>query len=856
MARRLLPVSTRVAAVIFLVVCAGAAALLYAFSQNPAPLDLNDPIQFVKATRQAIAQGRLDDAEAMARTRGADDPGAAAVLGQLAVRRGRYDEALKILEPAASRAPFSDAALELGILERHLGRASTADKLLQPLIRPQGNMPDAETLLRAARAAHALGKAQDANALYRGAAAGGADPAIETSWGVLFVETYNPPEALRAFQQAIKVDSKWAPAHLGLARVLADENPPAAEAAATRAVEIDPLLAEGHLFLADLDLDNSRYDAAHERINKVLAFNESNLEARAMLGAIAYLRGDTGTFDAEVKRVLAINPAYGEVYRVAADLLARNYRFEEAVALAQQAVRLDPTSSRANAELGLHLMRTGDERQARQALERAWDRDRYNRVTYNLLTLLDHLDKFTVVRDGDVTFKFHPEEAQVLRDYALPLTREALAALSAKYQFTPKGPILVEIFPDHDDFAVRTLGLPGMIGALGACFGRVVTLDSPRALKDRPTGSFSWQATLWHELAHVVTLQMSNQRVPRWLTEGISVYEEGRARPGWGRDMEVPFAMALEKGETLKLKDLNAGFTKPETIALAYYQASLLVDHIVSAFGDAPVRTLLKTYGEGVEGDAAIAKALGVTIEQLQDSFDKFLDTRFASLRAALRSGLTLPGLGEDKGVDALRAAAAAQPGNYAAQLALGQALAAAKDRAAFAPLEKAAVLVPMATGEDSPHAVMAALAEELDDAPRAIREYRALLAHDHAAIEPARKLAALASSAGDEENSAFAYDRVVALDPFDAEAHTGLGRIALKKKDAPAAMREFKVALALGPADRAAAHCDLGESYLLAGQHDDAKREALAALEIAPSFERAQELLLKAVDKASGASG
>ena len=75
---------------------------------------------------------------------------------------------------------------------------------------------------------------------------------------------------------------------------------------------------------------------------------------------------------------------------------------------------------------------------------------------------------------------------------------------------------------------MRNLGLPGLVGALGACFGRVVSMDSPQA---KAPGTFSWQATLWHELAHVVTLQMSNQRVPRWLTEGISVYEEGREKP-------------------------------------------------------------------------------------------------------------------------------------------------------------------------------------------------------------------------------------------------------------------------------------------------------------------------------------
>ena len=62
-----------------------------------------------------------------------------------------------------------------------------------------------------------------------------------------------------------------------------------------------------------------------------------------------------------------------------------------------------------------------------------------------------------------------------MKNYVPPLAQEALEALSKRWEFTPKGPILIEMFPRHDDFAVRTLGLPGMIGALGACFGRVVT---------------------------------------------------------------------------------------------------------------------------------------------------------------------------------------------------------------------------------------------------------------------------------------------------------------------------------------------------------------------------------------------
>jgi len=128
------------------------------------------------------------------------------------------------------------------------------------------------------------------------------------------------------------------------------------------------------------------------------------------------------------------------------------------------------------------------------------------------------------------------------------------------------------------------------------------------------------------------------------------------------------------------------------------------------------------------------------------------------------------------------------------------------------------------------------------------MKEYRALLAQDHTTIDPARRLAALAEKTTEVPALTVAYDRVVAIDPFDAAGHTGLGRIAMKTNDAATAIREFKAALAIGPADRAAAHCDLAEAYLLGGQGAEAKKEALAALEIAPTYDRAQELLLKAI--------
>lgn len=837
------PRSPRLVILLLLSVCLGLAGS----AVRPSPL-YSQPTASVDFARQAaglIAHGKRTDAEQLARSRGDADPDAAVVLAQLASAHGRYADAHALLEPVVKGHPDSDAALELAIVDRTIGHDKDATALLERLSEGS-NSQDPGALFRQARATHLLGRKRNANSLYREAERAGTDSVlVESSWGQLFLDTYNVAEAAKSFKGVLQADPAWAPAHLGLARALADDDPPAAAAEAAKALEIDPELTDARVFLASLHLDADRRTQASDELQQALAVNPSSLDAHALLGAMAFLRDDKAGFDREVAAVLAINPAYSDVYRIAGEQAASNYRFPDAVALTRKALAMDPTNARASADLGMHLLRTGDEAGARRALDAAFRADPFNIVTFNLLQMLDKLDQFALVKDGDITFRMSKQEAPVLQEYALPLTRNALKALAAKYQFTPTGPLFVEIFTDHDDFAVRNVGLPGMLGALGACFGHVVTMDSPTA-HNRP-GSFSWEATLWHELTHVVTLQMSNQRIPRWLTEGISVYEEGRERPEWGRDMEVTFAQAMNRGKTLKLRDLNSGFTRPDTIALAYYEASLLVDHIVELKGQAGLNALVKSFADGIDTEAALKKTLNVSIDDLQETFSGALENRFGAMRRALADSQP-----QVDSVDGLRTAAAAKPNSFLAQLALGKTLADAGDAAAYAPLERAGALVPAAIGPESPHAVMAALAEKLGDQARARKEYETLLGVDHTNIEAARKLATLALTAGDDRQLALASARVVSLDPFDASAHSGWGRLALKNKDAGTAVREFRAALAAGASDKAAAHCDLGESYLLANRPVDAKKEALAALEIAPSYERAQELLLNAVERKS----
>lgn len=761
---------------------------------------------------------------------------------QAEIQRGRYQEAEAILAPVV--ATNLDAALELGLLQKYLGRPAATATLQR--VMQQSPQRSAADFLRMGRAARALRQSRDANDYFRQAdRLQPNDPTINTEWGELFLDNSEFAEALKSFQPAIKADPQNVRARFGMARVAAQENPPAARDMLDAILGTDARFVPAHLLKAEIDLGNRRRAEARESIDEALEINPNSLEALALDAAVAMVEGRTDEYNARVAQALRLNPSYGEIYRTAGDQLALNYRFDEAVELTRRALMIEPNNSRAYGDLGMQLLRTGDEAGARQALETAFrlDSSYTSLVTRNLLEMLDELDKFETIRDGDIAMRFHPEEVAVMREYALPLAKRAIETLSKQWEFTPTGPILIEMFPRHDDFAVRTLGLPGMIGALGACFGRVVTLDSPRA---RPPGQFSWQATLWHEIAHVITLQMSGNRVPRWLTEGISEWEERRASPDWGREMIVSFAQAMNAGKVLKLRDLNDGFTDPELISLAYFESSLLVEHLAATYGEPALRTLLRAYGKGLEGDDALREAFNATADDIQASFDAKLERDFGQIRRALNA----PDLPDDAGLQVLRAAVQANPDSFPLRLRLGNALREDGDTAAaIAELERAAALVPAAVGQANPHAMIAAIALEQQNEARAIAALEAQLETDVNDVDTARRLASMVGTLNDPARTTAAYERVVALDPFDSNAQTMVGRLAMERKDATRAMRAFRAALATSPSDRAASHLDLAEALVLAGDRAEARRQVLAALEIAPSFERAQDLLLQLVD-------
>jgi tetratricopeptide (TPR) repeat protein len=807
-----------------------------------APRRTGTPLQ---AANRALIEGKYDEIAALTEKLDARDPNVVALRARADIERGRYAEAESMLRPVAQRAPTSEAALELGLLEQMLGKPD-AIGILERVSRVADTSTDPMEVGRGARALRALGDFHGANDAFRDAVSGAPnDPALNTAWGDLFLEKFQYGEALKSYQIALQADASWAPAIIGSARAIAEENPPQAVALATRALDVNTSLVDAHLFLAEQAADAVKYDDARQSLKAALEVNPSSLEAHALSAALFFVQDKNGEFEAEVAKTLAIAPNYGDVYRIAGELTAHNYRFDEAVDLTRRALALDPKNARTHADLGLQLLRTGDEPAARHALEASFKIDPFDRVTKNLLDMMDKLDKFTTVKDGDIVVKMQTDEAPVLQEYAVPLAHQALKTLSAKYEFTPKGPILIEIFPRHDDFAVRTLGLPGMMYALGACFGRVVTMDSPKA---RP-GEFQWEATLWHELTHVITLQMSNQRLPRWLSEGISTYEEKKARADWARQQDIEFVGLLDRGEAIKLTDLNAALSNPKLASIAYYQASLVVEHIIATYGEAGLRKLIRSFSQGFDTDAALKATLNTDFASMQDGFDKMVEKMFAGIRGVVNPPKDANLLAMQ--VEELRALAAANPRSYPVHVVLGTRLRkAGQTDEAIQVFEKAATLLPIAMGKESPHAQLADIALEKKDRTRAIAELEKLVAADFDNVEAPRQLVTLLKQEKIDDPARLRpiYERIVSIDPFDAEAHGALGRLAMDRNEPEVASREFRAVVALAPVDRAAAYTDLAESYFKSGKTAEAKKQTLAALEVAPSYERAQQLLLKMV--------
>lgn len=782
-----------------------------------------------------------------------------AALGEYKTAEADLRRAMELSGPAAGRTIRMDAIRELASLLEDLGRSREAQTLWEGMIDEYrtGRARGSQELGDVAVAAWHRGYIQDAKDIFIDATSGkqGGEVSLETfaSFGYLFLEKYNATDALGVFRDCLKISKAYPDAMLGVALAKKYESSAEVEIYARAALEVNPNLVPARDLLAELRMQEENYEAANQEIRRALAINPAGLESLSLAAVHHLLRGDTTSFAETEKQVLAINPSFGRFYHTLAANLVMRRKYQEAVDLDRKAIALDPQLWPAYASLGMNLTRIGDLVEGRRAIQQAFDGDPFNVWAYNSLELLDQMDKFTRNQSGHFIYRMSKEDEPVLSPYAPKLAEEVYAKLTQRYGFTPKGPIEVEVFPDHEGFAVRTLGLPGL-GALGVCFGKVVAIDSPRA---RKAGTFNWGTTLWHEFTHVITLQMTNHNIPRWYSEGLSVYEERRARPGWGDDLTAMFVKAYKEGKLLKVSELNAGMMRPKNphqIALSYYQASLVCELIEERFGFDKLKQSLLLFAQNKPAEEVFKESLGWDAAALDAEYSRFLDARLRNIAQRLDfsrfpapSDDDHPAAPKEPDKKELALRIKINPEDFFANLQMGLLLHREKaDKEAEAYLKKAEQLFPEFTEEGNPYQVLGEMYLEENREDDALAQFLGWTRFDEDAAPPLVKAAEIYRKRKDWASAAKELELSIYINPYDENVHAWLGEAAMENGIWPAAVASYQALVGLNSTDPAGAHYNLARALLGAGRKQEAKREILRALEIAPTFAKAQELLLK----------
>lgn len=787
-------------------------------------------------------------------------------VGEVLYETGRIDEAKASFDRAwdGGASDRHTARLNRAVAEWFYGDRGVALTLFDSFIDVyNGSAPlSAQDLTAVATAVRYLG-IQDhqlfADALRAYDEALSADPSSmdpQILLGEMFLEKYNGPEAEASLKEVLSVNPNHPRALLGAARAMDFNGTVGVMDQVERALKQNPRLVPALVFKAGKYLEVEDHEKARAELKKALEVNPASLEALSVLAASHYLRGETTEYERIRDRVASLSPEYAELHNDIAELSVDSRKYAEAARLASQAIDIDPRSWRAYGILGMNQLRLGQIEEGRGNLEKAFEGDPYNVWFFNTLDLLDTFENYQVMEDDPrFLFVLHDREAEVLKPYIEQIASEAYDALSARYGgYTPPLPIRIEVYPSHADFSVRTVGLAG-IGALGVSFGSVVAMDSPAA---KPLGQFNWASVLWHELAHVFHLGISEHEVPRWFSEGLAVHEQRKARPGWGHQPTPGFLERYKDGLMLPVSEMNAGFVQPqypEQVVDSYLQASLVFDLIEGRWGLQPIVDMLRGYRTGETTPQLVDRLLGISMEELDEDFEQYFTKRYKKALAALGPPKASPGMRSPPStVQEWTRMARENPDHFQTRLKLGIALF-REDRLHEAEehLRAALRLFPEYGGPDSPYWFLAQIHERRGETELAARALGHLTSLNESHYEAFLQQGELLGELGDVDGAAAALDAAVLIYPFEIGLHDRLAQAHADRGDAAGAVRERRAVVALAPTDRAEAYFRLAQAYVAAADPTKARGALLRALEIAPGYEEALELLLEVRGGGSG---
>jgi tetratricopeptide (TPR) repeat protein len=631
-----------------------------------------------------------------------------------------------------------------------------------------------------------------------------------------------------------------------LARAYSPSDRQEAESLISLAFERNSRHLPSLLLQAEHLIDAEDYAGAREKLKAVFEINPNHPQAWAYEAAISHIRDEADA--AKTARAKALAP-WGKNPQVdfwIGEKVSQKRRFDEGSEYLRKALESDPDHLAAKTLLGQNLLRLGDEEGGWKLIREVQERDKYDVETYNLMLLHDELEAFELIEIDQFAVRMTPEQAAVFGPQVVALLERASKVLCPKYGYTPERRVVVDFFPDQQDFAIRTLGIPGGLGIVGACFGNVIAMNSPGSPGAMGT---NWESTLWHEFCHTVTLGATLNRIPRWLTEGISVYEERLRDPACGTKMTPAFRRRiLEADGLIPIEQLSAAltaFNEPDTINFAYYEASILVEYILETFGEPALRKVLGDLRKSGIAEKSLARRL-TGLEELEAGFTKFAVD--LARKVAPRADWEIPEAESPLHRDPQGVADYLErhPNNiWALSTHCDFLLAERRWEEILDPSRKLIELYPEFVGSGNGYVARARAQRNLSDSEGERDTLRAWAERDADALEAFTRLIELDLLAEDWAAVGVGARRLLALNPLLRAPHLALGMAAQEQGKTAEAIAAFDSLLRLDPINPADVHFRLAQLHA-ANDSASAKRHVLLALEEAPRFRAAHDLLLE----------
>ncbi len=765
--------------------------------------------------------------------------------------RGQYAEAGKSVEAACERFPSSLALRWEGHeLYRKSGRAKEAAAMLAAVEKRidarWANGPAEQTALGRILLARGV-DAKEVLDQFLTAVIKKSPDHLDAHYAVAELALGKHDRALAAdtLQKMPKEAGQDPRFHYLMAQAFADDDRERSQKAVADALKINPQHTDTLLFRADHQIDAEDYAAAETVLKMVLDVDPGEPRAWAYRAVIAHLKADAAGEKAAREKALDRWPADPAVDHLIGRKLSQDYRFKEGSAYQRLALEKDPKFLPAKAQLCQDLLRLGDEAEGWKLAAEVFAADGYDVVAHNLVTLRDHLANFRTVASDGIILRMDATEMEVYGPRALALLKRAKKTLTEKYGVKLDKAVTVEIFPRKQDFAVRTFGMPGADGFLGVCFGPVITANSPASQGKDPS---NWEAVLWHEFCHTVTLTKTKNTMPRWLSEGISVYEELQENPGWGQWLTPRYREMILGDDLTPVSKLSSAFLSPKSalhVQFAYFESALAVEFIIQKHGFDALKAILDDLGGGVSINAALERRAGGSLAKLDREFAEFARERAKA--AAPDATFEKPDLKDDADATAIRAWLAKHPKNFPGQQRLAVRL--VKDEK-WDDAEKAAqdlhALYSDYVGPDNALELGATVYRKTGrrDQEAAILELLAI--RDADAIPVFQRLIELAEAEKQWDVMAINARRWLAVNPLTPAPHRALAKASEKLNDRPEAISAHRAVLLFNVPDAADVRYRLAVLLEQTGERDKARREVLKALEDAPRSRDAHALLLR----------